>query len=264
MAGLALSALLLLANTPALSAQNEGEVDDSRFLPEKRIFLWDVTISMVGANNDDKGKPGWVEGRDPRHNPDYDYSSDNLGYYPLEDIFDDTRAELLKLIDDIPEGDYEIEVITYTTDLLGSCKVGSSSAKDKEIIKNWVKTNPMSLESGATFTGTCLEKVIDNHFEKGKINRVILLTDGYPDTRYDDERKKLTSLISEWDKGKKDTKYHNNRLVYVMLTEEAEKNEEFNKTIYGKGSGSGVEVIKSGESIAERLNFSLTGLSQSF
>lgn len=220
--GLGLSLLLLLGSAGAAAAQN------TRNLKERWIFLWDVTISMVGIDSH-SDKPGWEDRRTIRQNPYWDYVKDcgpskninpnvEYGYIQEQDVFDDTRARLLSLIDDIADEESEIMVFPYTKEIDSPFIVNSASSGDKERIKGMIMSWD-NLDHGGTFTGKCLQKVINQYFAKDRINRVIILTDGCPSTTEDEA--KLLGILREWDVNDPKTEYYRNRLIYVMLTDEA-------------------------------------------
>ena len=237
MLGIGLSFLLIL-NVGTAGAQS------TRNLKERRIFLWDVTISMVGATNTSPDRVAAT----PRVNPKFDYAG--FMYDSNRDIFDHTRQELLNMIDDIKSEECEIVVVPYTKDIQEPFWVKSATAADKERIKKMVMGWD-NLKPGGTYTGTCLQKVITQYFSADRANRVVLLTDGRPD-----DGEILYRILREWDHTNPETRYHNSRLVYVMLTEQAV--DQNAKEIIEEGDGDSTTLIEPGESLSERLVFNLS------
>lgn len=229
-----------------LGGVTESMAQGKKFKTERRIFLWDVTISMVGATNK---SPDRVQRNEPRSNPYFDYKKENWGYDKSRDVFDDTRNSLLKYIDDIEREDCEIFVLPYTTDIQDVFYVGGSTTEDKSEIKKQVM-NWDNLKAGGTYTGTCLQKVVNSYFDPDKMNRVILLTDGCPSPG---DGNKLYEIVDTWDKDHYEENYIKDRLIYVMLTKEAE-NDEFED--HAKGQN-GVVVVDSDTKFEEMTTFSL-------
>lgn len=245
--GLGLSLLLLLGSAGTVGAQN------TRNLKERWIFLWDVTISMVGVDSHDD-KAGWEDRQTVRRNPYWDYAKDGsstngiYGYIQEQDVFDDTRARLLSLIDDIGDEESEIMVFPYTEGLGRPFIVNSASSGDKERIKDMIMSWD-DLDRGGTFTGKCLQKVIRQYFAKDRINRVIILTDGCPS---DGDGTTLQDILREWNINDPKTEYYRNRLIYVMLTDEAVDNSlSFNRD-------NGTSELLPGDDIDQLLSVSLS------
>ena len=238
------SLLLLFAYSVSAFAQGEK---DPNFMSERRIFLWDVTISMVGATNEAPDKVA----ASPRKNPDFDYKG--WMYSKSRDIFDATRAKLCNLIDDIDGLDCEIVVVPYTTDIQPAFHVPSSSPQDKERIKKMIMEWD-NLKAGGTYTGQCLEKVMNTYFTKDKVNRVILLTDGRPSS---EDGNKLYDIVDAWDCTKRNTKYENNRLVYVMLNDQA-ADSRIEDILEDKDNEEGVGALYPGQDIEQLVTFRLS------
>jgi hypothetical protein len=211
----------------AAQSSQEQDVD---FMYERRIFLWDVTVSMVGAtqyeyHTNEYGEKIANVPNYSRTNPYYGYNQANLKYYNSDgDIFDDTRAKLIELIDGLDETFVsEILVFPYTEDIAEPFWVKSASKEDKEALKAMVMAWD-NLNMGRTYTGQCLDKVIKGYFAEDMINRVVLLTDGAP---HQDDEPVLRRIFAEWDSRMENSRYSNNRLLYVMLNAEAEKMEPY-------------------------------------
>lgn len=231
---------LLLLFAYSISAFAQGSEERKR-KSERRIFLWDVTISMVGATNE---SPDRVPAT-PRKNPDFDYKG--WMYDAGRDIFDATRDELCNMIDQVTTTSTELWVVPYTTDIYPAMKVPTSTPSDKDALKKMIR-EWNGLKSGGTYTGKCLDKVMNAHFDKTKKNTVILLTDGRPSTKEDETL--LMNLVDGWDWNKEDSRYENNRLVYVMLNKESEL------PIESKPQ-KGVTTKESGTPVSETVNFAL-------
>ena len=223
---------------------------------ERRIYLWDVTISMVGA----PAQPKFVGCEPPkdRANPSYKYNEEFPWYNEEGDIFEETRARLVESIRSISSQDCEIVVIPYTNKLYSAMEVLTSTEADKDALIERVMEWD-NLKSAGTYTGKCLQDVIDNFFKENKANRVILLTDGNPS---DDDPGDLMKIIREWDTNgtsrTKETEYKDNRLVYVMLNETAQ-NAELESLIHKKNAekDSGVDVLNNLKDLENYVSFSL-------
>lgn len=261
-----LSMLILALVSLNTSAQ------ENTFKKERRIYLWDVTISMVGATSSEVKDGRALEVARPGHNPDnphftYDtYVTDPttgmprpVKYYnEVADIFVPTREAL---IDDIRALDEacEVVVIPYTTDFGSIMSIDSATEVNKDYLISQVMAWS-DLKAGGTYTGRCLQKVIDKWFNKddGRYNRVILLTDGCP-SEYSDERT-LLEIVGKWKDTNADPRFKDNRMVYVILTDEAKRTGgEIDKV---SGDDDKVAVVPSLDDLQKDLRFSLSGLTQ--
>jgi len=205
----------------------QGEEQEEAFKKERRIFLWDVTISMVGATRD-ASCPTAAK----RTAPDYAYNEGFPNYNSKKDIFDNTREKLIKMIYETPVESTEIIVLPFRNGIVGEFKANASAAGKDQLrndIMNW-----NDLKSGGTFTATCLKDAVNKYFTKDRINRIFLLTDGEPSN---DESDKLLSYLRNW-KGIKETKGNSSYLVYVMLTDEA-----YNEDLVNIGKASDGDII---------------------
>ena len=217
-------------NASAASAPSPEEEQEETFKKERRIFLWDVTISMVGATQNSSCPKA-----QKRTNPDYAYNEGFPNYNAGKDIFDETRDKLVKMIYQIQNESTEIIVLPFRDGIVGEFKA-NATATGKEQLKGQIM-NWNDLHSGGTFTATCLKDAVNKYFTKDKINRLFLLTDGEPSGN---EGSQLLSYIKNW-RGIKETKGSSSYLVYVMLTDEA-----YNEDIVevGKNSGGDITVTK--------------------
>ena len=189
--------------------------EDDVFKKERRIFLWDVTISMVGATQN-SAKPKGKK----RANPDFNYSASGFPYYDSEkDIFDRTREILINKIEEIKNESTEIIVLPFRNGIVGEFRA-NATAEGKEQLKQLINSWN-DLVPGGTFTATCLKQAVDTYFTGDRTNRIILLTDGEPTG---DEGHRLLKYINEW-KGLRETKGTGCYLVYVMLTDEADSDD---------------------------------------
>jgi hypothetical protein len=193
----------------AVTASAQQREQDDSFKKERRIFLWDVTISMVGATHDASCPKGTK-----RTKPDFDYAKSGWNYNQKKDIFDATRKTLIDMVMQVQKESTEIIILPFRNEIVGEFKANATAAGKNQLrdqIMNW-----NGLQSGGTYTATCLQKAV-NYFTQDRINKLILLTDGEPS---DNEGSKLLNFLQNW-KGNKETQGSGNHLVYVMLTDEA-------------------------------------------
>ena len=218
------------ASLPAVPSQaTASQQDDEAFKKERRIFLWDVTISMVGATASEG--QGIVKGS-KRSNPDFDYTKSQFpNYNKSKDIFDETRDKLIKMIMQIQNESTEIIILPFRNGIVGEYKaVATANGKNQvcDYIRTW-----NDLKAGGTHTATSLSNAVDKYFTPDRINRLFLLTDGEPS---DNEGSRLLSYLRNW-KGVKETRGSSSYLVYVMLTDEA-----YNDEIVQIGENSGGDI----------------------
>ena len=187
----------------AMAADHEEDSGlEESFKKERRIFLWDVTISMVGATRDGANPEG-----QKRRNPDFEYSRSGFPYYnQSKDIFDRTREDLLKMIMQIQSESTEVIVLPFRNEIVGEFRANATEAWKRQLrdqIMGWNDLMP-----GGTFTATCLRRAV-GFFTPDRVNRLILLTDGEPSGNEGDQ---LLSLIRNWD-GNMETRGEGNYLV---------------------------------------------------
>ena len=228
-------------------ASMTGQSESGKIIPkkERRIFLWDVTISMVGAT--EHTGEGIVKGT-KRSNPDFNYAQSNYpNYNASKDIFDKTRQTLINLIDGIRTESTEIIVLPFRNKIVGPYK-SDATAKGKANLKKYIM-EWNDLQVGGTYTGSCLQEAL-SYFTPDRRNHVILLTDGEPSL--DVEGAKLLRILDNWN-GDKETEGIGDRLTYVMLTDEA-----VNKKIQNiADENDAITVILPGESIEEMCSLSV-------
>lgn len=215
---------------------------------ERRIYLWDVSISMVGAT-----KHGGCEPPRDRKNPSYKYDEGYKYYNSEGDIFVRTRDVLIKSIRSIRDEKCEIVVIPYVETMQSPMVAKCAKSEEKERLIEQIMSWD-NLKKGGNQGGTCLKQVIDT-YEDGKFNRVILLTDGH-----DYSEEELKNIIEEWEV-EGDGKYRDDRLIFALLSPTAlEKNKEIIATIDKKNSDNkdhGVIYLKDLNDLQEYVNFSL-------
>ena len=231
-------------------ASMTDQSESGKIIPkkERRIFLWDVTISMVGATA--QTGPGIVKGT-KRSNPDFNYADSTKAgafknYNASKDIFDKTRQTLINLIDGIRTESTEVIVLPFRDKIVGPYKSDATAdgkAKLKKYIMEW-----NDLKRGETHTGSCLQEAL-SYFTSDRRNHVILLTDGEPSGG---EGAKLLRILDNWN-GDKVTEGIGDRLTYVMLTDEA-VNEEIQQRA---NENEAITVILPSENLEEMCSLSV-------
>ena len=183
---------LLLLVVFALSANIMAQ--QNRFKNERRIYLWDVTLSMKGYKD------------------------------KTPDIYDKVIAALEKDINSIIDEQTEIWVLPFQTNILERWNVKATNAGKKEII-NRIKTFKNDDVTNTNIT-VPMKDVMDAYIKPDKRNVLILLTDGEQNAKnYPLET--LLDLIHKWcDFAERNDAY----AFYVMLTQFA-KNEKLIEAI---------------------------------
>ncbi len=239
-----LLAILVGLAVPAHAAEAGDQEGTGKIIPkkERRVFLWDVTISMIGATQ----QPGYPKGT-KRSKPSFDYTRSNYSSYNKDkDIFDQTRQKLINLINAIQTESTEIIVLPFRNGIVGEFKADATAA-GKSYLKNCIMDWD-DLQEGGTHTGTSLQKAI-GYFTPDRRNHVILLTDGDPSGG---EGTKLLSILNNWN-GEKTQEGTGNRLTYVMLTQEA-ANQAIEEIAKGNPS---IDVVGPDQPIDEHTSLSL-------
>ena len=187
--------ILLLALSFFLSISGFAQESTSQKLTERYVYLWDVTISMVGAGT---------------KNPD---------------IYDEIRDMIIDDIKSIPQNDEtEIVVVAFRGNLEGRGykewreyannngkrylereMMDFKTSREKDVAKN--------PDRGNTNTHTALKYVVDHVLSKDKVDYLKIMTDGGCD-----EKQKFEELISQWCEIKEDKKVF---AYYITLTEKA-------------------------------------------
>lgn len=235
--------MLVLACIPAPAQQSDFAKK------ERRIFLWDVTISMVGATQHSENPLGTK-----RTKPSFDYTNPNVAgvykYYNKEkDIFDKTRETLIQQIENIKNESTEIIVLPFRNEVVGEFTAQATAegkAKLRSQIMGWD-----DLRLGGTYTGSCLKKAIEKATDDRK-NQIILLTDGEPSNN---EGIILLDVLKSW-RGRQEAQ-NLGRLVYVMLTEEADGDMGQKIKELAEESDGKLLVITPDEDIAESVYIKL-------
>lgn len=202
--------LLLFCAVIILS--NNVWAQQNRFKNERRIYLWDVTLSMKG-----------YQGRTP-------------------DIYDKVITALEKDINTIIDEQTEIWVFPFQTSILDKWNVKATDAGKKEII-NKIKS-AVYIDTTSTNITVPMTEVMNTLIKPDKRNVLILLTDGEQnDKRYPLET--LLDVIRKWcDFAEKNDAY----AFYVMLTQFA-KNDKLIEAIDGacrmyKGEGTDFNFVE--------------------
>ena len=184
----------------------------NRFKNERRIYLWDVTLSMKG-----------YEGRTP-------------------DIYDKVITALEKDINTIIDEQTEIWVLPFQTRILDKWNVRATDAGKKEIISKIKIFNDTNVTN--TNITVPMTEVMNTLIKPDKRNVLILLTDGEQnDKRYPLET--LLDVIRKWcDFAEENDAY----AFYVMLTQFA-KNDKLIEAIDGacrmyKGEGTDFNFVE--------------------
>ena len=173
--------LLLLIALFTLSANNMAQ--QNRFKNERRIYLWDVTLSMKG----------------------YKEKTPN--------IYDKVIDALEKDINSIIDEQTEIWVIPFQTSILEKWNVKATNAGKKEIIDRIKTFNNGDVTN--TNIAIPMTDVMNTYIKPDKRNVLILLTDGEQNAKnYPLET--LLEVINKWcDFAERNDAY----AFYVMLTQ---------------------------------------------
>ena len=184
----------------------------NRFKNERRIYLWDVTLSMKGY----KGK--------------------------TPDIYDKVITALEKDINTILDEQTEIWVLPFQSRILDKWNVKATDAGKEEIISNIKGFNNGDITN--TNITSPMKEVMNTLIKPDKRNVLILLTDGEQnDKNYPLET--LLDVIRKWcDFAERNDAY----AFYVMLTQFA-KNDELIRAIENscrmyKGEGTDFNFIE--------------------
>lgn len=244
--GVGLSLLFLLSGVSGALAQSSApKQKNSKFMLERRIFLWDVTVSMVGVTSRNDSRK--VDRRDKRSNPDYDYATDTFdGYIKDLDVFDATRDELIRNIESIGRNDCEIYVMAYRGEspIVALYHAENSTPESKERLISQIKAWN-NLEPGKTYTGRALEHAM-KYATLDRKNRIYIMTDGEAS-----DKDKLISYIGNWPNSVEGTY----TVIYVELSEDAQDDEI---RVQFEDDNPNTHIVKKGEgSMNELVEFSL-------
>lgn len=174
---------------PFISAQNP------QFKNERRIYLWDVTLSMKG-----------FEGKTP-------------------DIYEEVVKAIKTDINSISDEDTEIIVLPFQTSILEEWKEKATEQGKKNIIQKIEKYK----NNQVTNTNICLPltTVMQKYISKEKRNVLLLLTDGKHTPTAEYPKDCLIELIRQWCEF---ASQNDSYAFYVMLTQFA-KDEELIRVI---------------------------------
>jgi hypothetical protein len=166
--------LMLFVSFQVIQARSKGE---------RRIYLWDVTLSMKG-------------------------------YGGAENIYDKVRDDLKKAINDLHDETTEITVILFQHKILDEWQVNATVSGKKDILNKIDKYS----NNDTTRTNICqpLEYVLNKKIAEGKVNVLYLMTDGLHN---ESPKQDLINLLQKWCSryaGNNDV-----FAFYVMLTEAA-------------------------------------------
>lgn len=171
---------VLTLNVLSLYAQNENSIKK-----ERRIYLWDVTLSMKG----------------PRYGGD-------------KDIWDDVKKKLIKTIDGITDPDTEIILLPFQHRII-DCKKELATTEGKNNLKTYIKGFDLpkswcgnantghEAKNGEKGTTTMtklyapIKECVDNYVDNRKTNVLIIMTDGLSD--FHEDSLQFDNLIkNEW------------------------------------------------------------------
>lgn len=167
-----------------------GKAQNRQFKNERRIYLWDVTLSMKGC----------PDGRTP-------------------DIYDKVVSALEKDINSVLDEQTEIWVIPFQTSILAKWEERATSVGKSNLISKIKSFNNNKL----TYTNIAspMEEVMRTLISPDKRNVLILLTDGIQNDPKC-PKQKLYDLIREWCAFAEENDAY---AFYVMLTQFAQDEE---------------------------------------
>lgn len=166
-----------------------GEAQNRQFKNERRIYLWDVTLSMKGFQN-----------RTP-------------------DIYDKVVTALEKDINSVLDEQTEIWVLPFQTSILAKWKEQATLAGKRDLINRINLFN--NKEVTHTNIASPMEEVMRTLISPDKRNVLILLTDGIQNDPKC-PKQKLYDLIREWCAFAEENDAY---AFYVMLTQFAQDEE---------------------------------------
>ena len=164
---------------------------------QRRIYLWDVTLSMKGGD--------FVDGK------------------RTANIYDDVVEALCRYIDGINNENTEILVLPFQEKILPAIGPRKASLDGKEYIKQQIKSFILPKHKWTNIYAPIAE-VMDKYLDAEKNTAVFLLTDGFQDDP--NETRSSWEAIEKWNLQAGE----NNFLFYVYLTAAA-KTPEIEKAI---------------------------------
>ncbi|MDR2292617.1 MAG: hypothetical protein LBE11_03990 [Prevotellaceae bacterium] len=184
----------------AVRAQNKGE---------RRIYLWDVSLSM-------KGKAKQADGK------------------PTPNIYDDVVDALCKSVNNLINENTEIIVLPFYNGIDESGIIGPLNASEEGKNKITGKIRRYS-NNKIDYTNICgaIASVMNHYLDHDKRNIVYLFTDGQQETSWN---KPLPDVLREWRFKASDDDY----FLYVMLTQDAH-NAEIIETLDAMPNGDVIE-----------------------
>lgn len=203
--------IVMLVSALAVIIQTHGMTQENQ---KRYIYLWDVTLSMVG--------------KAPR--PDGNGKTDN--------IYDDVVNSFVDLINGLPAGtNREIIVCPFQEEIIDVWMAKSTNSGKTEII-NKIKSFTIPMHNWTNIVGP-LRQINDQYVDSAYEEIIIyLLTDGIQDGPYANRENDFESYLDgkEWERNKYIT-----RLKIVRLTDLAPK-------ILRKDN---IEIIEPGETFVD-------------
>lgn len=183
---------------------------------DRRIYLWDVTLSMQG-----------YQGKTP-------------------DIWDDVTAFLKKDIENISDENTELVLLPFQENILADWSCRATEDGKKELLRHIDDAKKLFAKPTNTNIAGPFSKVKDSYVDHNRNNLVILLTDGKQNVSGGQEA--WRNLLTTWHPY---AKMNNAYLIYVMLTNQAIDNElkQYMDTI------STGEAVMPNEATFEYINF---------
>ena len=154
---------------------------------DRRIYLWDVTLSMQG-----------YQGATP-------------------DIWDDVVKWISDDIQEISDENTELVVLPFQKHILADWRAKADNAGKAELLRHIEEAKKMFRDTTTTNIADPFREVMNNHVDKKRSNIVFLLTDGKQSNVHGGQSAWL-DLLSKWHNF---AKGNNAFLVYLMLTPEA-------------------------------------------
>lgn len=165
---------------PAYSQTPDVQVD-------RRIYLWDVTLSMQG-----------YAGRTP-------------------DIWDDVAKWISDDIQEISDENTELIILPFQTHILAEWHAKADKSGKAELLKHIVEAKKLFKDTTTTNIAGPFSDVMNKHVDNKRSNIVFLLTDGQQSNIHGGQAAWL-DLLGHWHDF---AKGNNAFLVYLMLTPEA-------------------------------------------
>ena len=162
---------------------------------ERRIFLWDVTLSMKGES--------------------YDNNGNLTGYSPDTDIWDKVKEELCKVVSNIVDENTEVIILPFKESILPQT-IGPIKADvegKKKLIDFITGFDTKKPPTRTNITGPITE-VMQKYTQKNRRNMVFLFTDGVQNTP---SSHTVLEVLMKWNLEMTSNDY----LWYVMLTDAA-------------------------------------------